>query len=240
MVGTRLHLLQGFALEWQNQCIELPVGMQRLVALLALRGAAHRSVVAGTLWPEVGEARALANLRTCIWRINRRLPGCIVSNGVGIGLRDMWIDCVEQKRITSKLLRDRFDEPDWTAEHLDILSRAELLPGWYDDWVIFERECLRQLRLRALEHAAVVLARDARGGAALQLALEAVRADPLRETANAALIEVYLAAGNVGDAIQHYGSFRRRVRHELGLEPSPAIGALLPRNRQAVPTTSPI
>ena len=57
--------------------------------------------------------------------------------------------------------------------------------------------------------------------AALHLALEAVRAEPLRESANARLIEVYLAEGNVCDALRQYDAFRALLQRELGLEPSP-------------------
>jgi hypothetical protein len=30
----------------------------------------------------------------------------------------------------------------------------ELLPGWYEDWLLFDRERLRRLSLHVLEHAA--------------------------------------------------------------------------------------
>ena len=58
MSGLRLHLLEGFALEGVDSSVDVPVGMQRLLALLALRGSVHRCVVAGTLWPEVPERSA--------------------------------------------------------------------------------------------------------------------------------------------------------------------------------------
>ena len=207
--------------------------MQRLFAFLALKGSVHRCVVAGTLWPEVPEAQALASLRTTIWRINRRLPGCIAVDGVGITTRGVWIDSLQQELIAKHLLRQQMKDPRWIAERLEILCRGDLLPGWYDDWVVSERERLAQLRLHALEHAAVVMARCGQPGAAIQFALEAVRAEPLRETANAALIEVYLAEGNVSDAIHHYCTFRRLLQRELGVEPSPAIRALVPSSTAA-------
>ena len=235
MPGTRLHLLQEFALESQEMRVELSRGMQRLVAFLALKGPVHRSVAAGTLWPEVPEAQALASLRTSIWRINRKLPGGIAVDGVSIATRGMWIDSLQQELIAKQLLRQQITDPAWIAERLEILCLGDLLPGWYDDWVVYERERLAQLRLHALEHAAVVMARCGQPGAAIQFALEAVRAEPLRETANAALIEVYLAEGNISDAIHHYRTFRRTLQRELGVEPSPAIRALVPSSTAAWP-----
>ena len=229
MASTNLRLLEGFALEMDDAPVELPRGIQRLVALLALRGPTHRCVVAGTLWPEVSEPHALASLRTGIWRMNRVVPGCVVSQGPAVATSAaMAVDSHEQEQMAYRLLRDHVDDAGWITQRLEILWRNELLPGWYDDWVIFERERLSALRLHALEHAAVVLTRRGLLGAALQLALEAVRAEPLRETANAALIRVYLAEGNVSDAIHHYEMFRRFLQRELGVEPSAALEGLLP------------
>jgi DNA-binding SARP family transcriptional activator len=229
MTSTHLRLLEGFALQQDHASVELPRGTQRLIALLALRGPSHRCVVAGTLWPEVPESQALASLRTGIWRVNRKLPGCIVCDGPGVATsQSMSVDSLEQERVSLELLREHVDDAEWITQRLEILWRSELLPGWYDDWVIFERERLSALRLHALEHAAVVLTRRGLLGAALQLALEAVRAEPLRETANAALIRVYLAEGNVSDAVHHYEMFRRFLQRELGVEPSQALEELLP------------
>jgi hypothetical protein len=59
--------------------------------------------------------------------------------------------------------------------------RGELLPGWYDDWVMFERERLRQLQLHALETMAHRLAKEHRYADAVDVALAAVRLEPLRE-----------------------------------------------------------
>ncbi len=230
MAGTQLQLLMGFALEDAHARVDLPLGMQRLIAFLALRGPAHRCVVAGTLWPEVPESQALASLRTGMWRMNRLLPGSIVHDGVCIATpRTMAIDSRDQEQLATRLLRGGVDDPRWIAARLDVLWPVELLPGWYDDWVAFERERLSQLRLHALEHTALVMARGDHLVEALQLALEAVRAEPLRETANAALMEVYLAEGNVIDAVHQFHLFRRLLHRELGVEPSPSLRRRLSR-----------
>ena len=239
MAGMRLQLLQGFVLHDADARIGLPQGMQRLVAFLALKGPAHRCVVAGTLWPEVPECQALASLRTSIWRMNRILPGSIAQEGMSLTTaQTMTVDRRQQEWFVTRLLREQVIDEQWISERLEILWPGELLPGWYDDWIVLERERLSQLRLRALEHTAVVMARSHRRATALQLALEAVRAEPLRETANAALIEVYLLEGNVIDAVNQYESFRGRLQRELGVEPSPALRIGLPRGQVRRSTTS--
>lgn len=230
MSVSRLQLLDGFGLEHADAPVELPVGMQRVLAFLALRGPAHRCVVAGTLWPEVPEPRALACLRTSVWRLNRVAGGLVVTQGMGLATpTTMSIDSREQEFFATRLVREHADDEHWIAGGLGNLWPGELLPGWYDDWVVFERERLSQLRLHALEHAAKVLTRRGQLETAVQLALEAVRAEPLRESANAVLISVYVAEGNLSDAIHQYDVFRDLLQRELGLEPSRSLNRLVPR-----------
>jgi len=228
-MGLRLRLLREFVLEDAGTRIDVPVGTQRLIAFLALRGPSHRCFVAGMLWPEVPESQALASLRTGVWRMNRARTGCLVSDGAQLGIPPgVAIDTDEHEVFTTRLLREHLEDEEWITARSDVLWRGELLPGWYDDWVVFERERLHQLRLHALEYLAALMARHHDLPAALHLALEAVRAEPLRESANAQLIEVYLAEGNVCDALRQYDAFRALLQRELGLEPSARLRGLLP------------
>ena len=228
-MGLRLGLFREFVLDDDGTRIAVPVGTQRLIAFLALRGPSHRCFVAGMLWPEVPEPRALASLRTGVWRMNQAREGCVVIDGTKLEIpSDVAVDTSEHDDFTTRLLREHLDDGDWITEHWDVLWRGELLPGWYDDWVVFERERLHQLRLHALEYLAALMTRRGDLPAALHLALEAVRAEPLRESANARLIEVYLAERNVYDALRQYDAFRALLQRELGLEPSPQLSGLLP------------
>jgi DNA-binding SARP family transcriptional activator len=94
--------------------------------------------------------------------------------------------------------------------------RGELLPSWYDDWVLLEREGLGQLRLHALEALADKLAAAARYAEAVQAAYAAVRIEPLRESAQRAVVRVHLAEGNVCEAVRAYEFFRAMLADEMG------------------------
>jgi len=232
-MDLRLTLLREFCLERSGTCVEVPASTQRLLAFLALRGPAHRCHVAGTLWPDVPERQALASLRTGVWRINRIQADLVECDGSVVGIpAAMQIDSRDQEGFATDLLRERVEDDGWIGERLGTIWPGELLPGWYDDWVVFERERLSQLRLHALEYLAALMVRRNNLDFALQLALEAVRTEPLRETANARLIEVYLAEGNVYDAVHQYDSYRALLDRELGLAPSPAVTGLLPAVRR--------
>jgi DNA-binding SARP family transcriptional activator len=115
----------------------------------------------------------------------------------------------------------------------------DLLPGWYDDWVIFERERIRQRLLHALEALSQRLVAAGRWADAVEAAISAVSADPLRESANRVLIEAHLAEGNLVEAHRAYERYRDTVRRELGVEPGERLATLvrtsfLPQSRRPV------
>lgn len=103
--------------------------------------------------------------------------------------------------------------PSWDPHAID------LLPGWYDDWVIFERERVRQRVLHALEGLSRELVRLGRCAEAVDVATEAVAVEPLRESAQRVLIEAHIAEGNVVEARRLYSAYRRLLRRELSIEP---------------------
>jgi DNA-binding SARP family transcriptional activator len=223
---VRLELLDGFQLVVNDRPVNALNSAQRLLAFLAIRGPVARVVAAGTLWGGVPEEQALASLRTTMWRCNRTVRGLVAVEQTRLALAsNVGVDVAELVRGAAAVLSG-------TAA-LPALRPMELLPGWYDDWVIFERERLRQLRLHALEAAAGRLAEAGQYAAALECALAAVRAEPLRESAHRAVITVHLAERNVAEAVRGYQRFRRLIVDELGIEPSEDLARLVFREHHA-------
>jgi SARP family transcriptional regulator, regulator of embCAB operon len=103
----------------------------------------------------------------------------------------------------------------------------ELLPDWYEDWVLLEAENWRQLRLHALEALARELTDKGRYGNATSAAQIAIQADPLRESSRATLIGVHIAEGNISEALAEFSKYRETLKRELSIEPTPALKALL-------------
>jgi DNA-binding SARP family transcriptional activator len=101
-----------------------------------------------------------------------------------------------------------------------LVDAGELLPGWEDEWVYGERERLRQLRLHALEALAYQMSERREFGLAVEAALAAVRAEPLRETAQRALIRVHLREGNLVEARRQYDECARLFAREIGVTPT--------------------
>src|SRR4051812_44671633 len=231
-----LSVLGDFRLRRDGERVDVPLGVQRLLAFLALHELPlTRVYVAGRLWPEVPEARAFANLRSALWRVQRLQPRPVRASQLDLSLRSrVAVDLRHATELAHAALAGRTAPfrwaPDWAA-----LTRT-LLPGWYDDWLVVERERYRQLSLHALECLAARLTDEEEFGAALDAALAAVTNDPLRESAHRAVIRVHLAEGNHADAVRQYRLFADLMRERLGLAPSPEIHALLAPLRPAAVT----
>ena len=132
-----------------------------LLALLAIRGRPMRRVlVAGTLWPEVTESRAYASLRSALSRLYGIVREAVEVNPSELRLASsVRVDLRESQALAHRLL-DAVNQPlekaDLSGAAIAALS-GELLPDWYDDWVLLEAEDWRQLRLHALEALAGLL-----------------------------------------------------------------------------------
>ena len=213
---------------------DLPGGTQRLLAFLALRDrAVSRTALAGTLWPEASEEHAYASLRSALSRLSAiqrtvvrvTFQELALADGVDVDIRDA-------RLLEHRLLNPGAGRESDVGDQAIALLSADLLPDWYDDWAVVEAEEWRQLRLHALDALAERLTAAGHYADATSAALAAVKAEPLRETAHAALIRVYLAEGNRAEALAAYANYRALLKSELGLEPTPLIQALIENSQQ--------
>ncbi|WP_407284937.1 BTAD domain-containing putative transcriptional regulator [Streptomyces sp. BP-8] len=115
---------------------------------------------------------------------------------------------------------------------LGLQNGGDLLPDWDDDWVVLEREWLRQLRLHALDTLSERLARQGLPALALEAALASIRIEPLRESAHRAVVSAHLAEGNLHEALRHCHAFRHLLRAALGIEPSVRFARMIPQTEQ--------
>jgi len=228
---THVSLFDGFELSTggvgpESTVLDVPHGVQRLIAHLSLCRCRTRSVIAGQLWPDVPESHAHANLRSALWRAQKAAPGLVdVSAGALVLADDVRVDVQEFMDWTGAVL-----DPTVPADRIVTPATAltgELLPGWYDDWVLVERERLRQLRMHVLEVLADKLVHAGRFGEAVQAAYAAVRDEPLRESAHRAVVRVHLAEGNLVEALRAYRSFRDALDRELGVLPTRQMERLM-------------
>jgi DNA-binding SARP family transcriptional activator len=222
-----LSLLNGFQLEVGACVTDLPLASQRLVAFVACQQKpVQRSFVAGNLWGDKSDSRAGANLRSALWRIGEFAHDLIESTGTVLRLgRRVSVDLRRATGVAEQVVRG--DNLGVSPIDVTRMCAAELLPDWYDDWLVLSREEFRQLRLHALEVLADDLTRDGRPADAVDAALAAIRVEPLRESAHRLLIAAHLANGNVCEALRHYERFTRSLGEQLGLPPSPRLERMM-------------
>jgi DNA-binding SARP family transcriptional activator len=204
----------------------LPLQAQRVLGLLAVAGSPQtRSAVAGTLWSEAREQQAKAALRNAVWRIQSVAATVLRCTRAGVSLDEaVLLDLDEAQRCARDLVYGAAAATD--AHAVDVLDR-DVLPTWDEDWVVVERERQRQLRMHALESMSSVLCRRGRFPEAIAAALAAVDAEPLRESAQRALITAHLAEGNVSEAVRQMDLYRRLLAHEMGIAPSRQLQQLV-------------
>lgn len=224
---VRLRLIGRFELVVDGRRVRTPMSAQRVAAFLALHEhPLQRAYVAGSLWLDSPDERAHANLRSALWRLGRY--GCALVDTRDQLLRIRPEVSVDIREVEAAIRADVAGEGRLLSP--SVLS-DDLLPNWYDDWVLLERERFRQLRLHALEVLCERLTEAGRLPEALEAGLTAVAGEPLRESAHRALVRVHLAEGNTVEALRQYRLFRRMLREQLGIEPSPQIEQLVARAR---------
>ncbi|WP_245649994.1 AfsR/SARP family transcriptional regulator [Millisia brevis] len=219
----------------------LPMHARRVLAYLSLRKMVEpdtdRGVLAERLWADATPDRSRASLRTAIWRIRSVGGNLLTGEADRVALADrVRVDVHDFRRRAERILAadpnvdsmaiDRLDtERIGAPPHLHI--PVDLLPGWDEDWLILAREQLRLLGLHALEQSAHTLCASGRYPEAIDTILRVVDEEPLRESAQAVLIDAHLRAGHPAEAYRHYAAFARKLWDELGIRPSGEIALLV-------------
>lgn len=225
--SARLSLLNEFQLLVGQASVSVAPGVRRLLAALGLaERPTARSRIAGQLWLDVPEWRALGNLRSALWRLHRLARPVVRSIDDRIGLEpDVEVDVAELQRLTSRIIEGA---DQVTPRELAVLTTAsDLLPGWDDEWVIVERERLRERRLHALECVGEALLLKSDLPSAARAATAAVEIEPFRESAQRLLVRVHLQNGDRAAAMRAYMRYRQLLDEELGIGPSDLMEELL-------------
>ena len=217
---ARLRLLGCFELARGGTAERLPLLAQRLAALLAVRGGpVDRSRAAETLSPDVDHPHALANLRTALWRLRGSAHRTVRSDGSALRLSpDVAVDLRESEGLARRVLHGDIGR-DVAMTAAEPLSR-DVLPDWDVDWLVFDRERFRELRLHALERLCDRLTEMGEHAEAVECGLLAIEAEPLRESAYRALMRAHISEGNQAQALSQLRLLERQLWQELEVTPS--------------------
>ena len=251
MAPLSLTLLGGFqARLGSGPALTLPAKTQALLAYLAMSpGQAHpREKLATLLWGDTGEEQARQSLRQALSGLRKALgetavPGPFLE-GKTLALDPSWVDVdvAALKRLVA-------EGTPGALEQATALYRGDLLEGLdvsepaFEEWLVSERERLRELGLEAL---AKLLAHQTRAGvmeAAIQTAVRLLALDPLQEAVHRTLMRLYAGGGRRGAALRQYQLCVGVLQRELGVEPEPetkqCYQEILQRASRTLPAAAP-
>ncbi len=203
-----------------EQEVSVSDGCQRPLAFLAVSdGVADRRTLSGALWRDLPQARADANLRTCLWRLRCEGIPLVATNRQRVRLAPgVHVDYRDLISAAQGVLGGSIEDAHGCWRRL--VNCQGVLEGWSDDWLVLPREHFRQLRLQALECLARLFTDESRLGQALECGYAALASDPLRESALRAVVDVHLRQGNYSEARRLVDTYRRTVSNELGMSPT--------------------
>jgi DNA-binding SARP family transcriptional activator len=150
-----LNLLGQFAVHRGEQPVALPPACQRLIALVALkRRPVHRLWVCATLWPHAPTRRAIASLRSAMWRLRPlgadpllEIDPQYIALAPGVSVD--WHNAVDRIGLLLDHQESAAVDPQFVAELLPLLRAGELLDGWAEPWATGERQRYRAMRKAA-------------------------------------------------------------------------------------------
>ncbi len=208
--------------------------LQSLLAYLVLHRDApqSRGHLAFIFWPDTSDAQARTNLRYLLHQLRHTLPdadsyldGRIQSLQWRSGA-PFALDAADfEAALAQAEQAPRRGNPVAVREALEravALYKGDLLPSCYDDWIMPQREGLRQAYLSALERLVQVLEEQRDYAAAVRHAQRLLQHDPLHEATYRHLMRLHALDGDRAAALQVYHTCATVLRRELEVEPSAA------------------
>jgi predicted ATPase/DNA-binding SARP family transcriptional activator len=107
-------------------------------------------------------------------------------------------------------------------EQADSLYRGELLPGCYDEWILPERERLRQRHLQVLEQLLRLFEVQGDNVTAIRYAQRLIGLDPLSEDLYRRLMRLFALNNDRASALHVYHTCVTTLQREMGVDPDPA------------------
>lgn len=216
--------------------VKVPRGVQRLLGFLLIKHShSHtREELTNLFWPEYSEDRARACLNTELWRLRQVLEpqgtrrGTYLRTGSGNTLEfnwssDHWLDVAVFEEQVGRVISHSVREVDASA--IDVLKAAlqlyagELLEGIYDDWALFERECMRSLYIDGLAYLMSYCKQQGNHSEGANCGQRILDLDPLREEIHRELMRLYMDSGQRPKALVQYEMCLKTLETELGIPP---------------------
>jgi DNA-binding SARP family transcriptional activator len=231
-----IRLLGDFRLVYADQQVAglNSMRLQSLLAYLVL----HRDVpqqrqhLAFLFWPDTTEAQARNNLRQLLHQLRQIFPD--IEHFLSADKHMVYWQPVTPFYLDVAELEQALTLADAAArqhdqhvlqvalEQADGLYRGDLLPGCYDEWILPERERLRQRHQQGLEHLLRLFEEQGGTGTAIRYAQRLLGLDPLSEDLYRRLMRLFALNNDRASALHVYHTCVTALQREMGIEPDPA------------------
>ncbi len=241
-----VHLFGNFQVHTSNDAeLTLRPTAARLFAFLLLhRQMVHpREVVAETFWERSDLDRARRNLNTTLWQLRKafrqisdQTANLIAATPEQIKLNreaELWLDvALFEEQAKKGLINVENRSASAVINALDqavALYQGDLLHGFYDSWVLQERERLRLIYLRCLRRLMTLHQQQGNLDAGIDYARRLLHVEPWREDVHRTLMGLYAENGRRAKAIAQYHACRQALESELAVMPMAETEALYQR-----------
>src|SRR5437667_3889256 len=236
MPTLHIRLLGDFSLIYNDRQVTSlnTTRLRSLFAYLVL----HRDVpqqrqhLAFLFWPDTTESQARKNLRQLLHQLRQALPAVEQFLSADAHLLH-WhpvtpchldVADFEQALTLADAATRRHDQHALQAalEQADSLYRGELLPGCYDEWILPERDRLRQGHLQVLEQLLRLFEVQGDTVTAIRYAQRLIGLDPLSEDLYRRLMRLFTLNNDRASALRVYHNCVTTLQREMGVDPDPA------------------
>lgn len=243
LAWLRIYFFGRFRVELEGEPVRLPTRETRLLlAFLALHPESHaRERLAARFWPEVPDPSARASLRNALSTLRRMLgQDLLIADRESVQLNPdvpIWVDALAFREQATDFLHA--PSPDPGAVSVELYA-DDLLVDFYDDWVLAQREFLRELYLKILLELAQQMRSQSEYERAIEFAERILACDRANERAYQHLMFCHVALGNRAVALREYQACREALEDELAVKPSTATEQLHEWIRQATAERLPV
>ena len=233
----RLTFLGKLKFERNNRPLTLTsVKGQALLAYLAVTRQAHsRSALAGLLWSDMPEADARTNLRVTLSQLRKVVGDVVIATRRTVELNldsDLWLDVaiLEQAASSGNDLAAAADL--YRGDFLDdfYVPEAEL----FEEWLLVERERLRQLALSILGQLADTSLKQGDYTTGIKAAKRLLSIEPWYEAGHRQMMQLLAVDGQRSAALAQYETCQRLLAEELDVAPSEETTELFEQIREGV------
>ena len=188
-----------------------------------------REQIAEMLWPDAEPEAGRNRLKQTLSTLRRQLepPGVadnsvLIADRIHVRLNPAAFSTDAQEFEKNLKIASRADAPD--AKDAALLRavelyRGELLPDYYEDWILTERQRLSDAFVAAVRALIPGLEAKREFEPALDLARRALAADPYFEEAHGDLMRLLARLGRPGEALRHYRQLETILEEQLDAKP---------------------